>query len=328
MQTLSPEKEDDGVSQIRPCSAGRLALNRGMHLRSLAAAFLVLTGLSFAENPVPTLSNVPYGGHARQVLDFYQAKSDQPAPLLFFVHGGGWMTGDKVNPDFLSLCLSHGISVVSINYRLIPEAMEEKVEPPVRACLEDAATALQFVRSKATEWRIDKTRIAGCGGSAGGFTVLWLAFHPDMARPESANPLERESTRLKCVMAFVPQTSLDPEQMRRWIPNCDYGHHAFALSSFNDFLAKRESLLPWIADFSPFALASSDDPPVYLFYDSVPAPGTPHKDPPHSANFGAGLVERLRSVGIPYEFNYPGSPEVKHPNIFDFIAEQLKASPR
>ena len=42
--------------------------------------------------------------------------------------------------------------------------------------------ALQFVRSKAAEWRIDKTRI---GGSAGGFSVLYLAFHPDAADPIS-----------------------------------------------------------------------------------------------------------------------------------------------
>ena len=60
-----------------------------------------------------------------------------------------------------------GISVVSINYRLIPDAIAGHVTPPVKACLEDAARALQFVRSKAAEWHIDKTRIGGCGGSAG-----------------------------------------------------------------------------------------------------------------------------------------------------------------
>ena len=43
----------------------------------------------------PTLADVRYGPHERQVLDFYQAKSDKPTPLLFFIHGGGWMAGDK-----------------------------------------------------------------------------------------------------------------------------------------------------------------------------------------------------------------------------------------
>lgn len=274
--------------------------------------------------PKATQANVPYGEHPRQVLDFYQVHSKEPAPVLFFVHGGGWMNGDKGNPDFLAKCLESGISVVSINYRLIPNAIEEKVNPPVKACLDDAARALQFVRSKAGEWNIDKDRIAGCGGSAGGFTVLWLAFHPDLADPKSADPIACQSTRLSCVMAFVPQTSLDPKQMRDWIRNNDYGNHAFALPSYQDFLAKREALMPWIQQFSPYVLATSDDPPVYLFYDSVPAMGQPAKDPPHSANFGVGLAEKLKSVGIEYELNHTGATGVKHPDIFGFISEKLK----
>jgi hypothetical protein len=55
---------------------------------------------------------------------------------------------------------------------------------------------------------------------------------------------------------------------------------------------------------------TADDPPVYLFFDSVPTLGQPHKDPPHSANFGAGLAEKLKTLGVPCELNYPG---VVHP---------------
>jgi hypothetical protein len=102
-----------------------------------------------------------------------------------------------------------------------------------------------------------------------------------------------------------------------------YGNHAFSLPSYDDFLAKREKLQPWIAEFSPYALATPDDPPVYLFYDSVPQMGQPHKDPPHSANFGAGLVEKLKAVGVEYEFNYTGAKDVKHPDIFGFLLEKL-----
>ncbi|MDB6075851.1 MAG: nlhH 1, partial [Verrucomicrobiaceae bacterium] len=263
------------------------------------------------------------GKHPHQVLDFWKAESAKPAPLMFFIHGGGWMGGDKANPDFLKLCLEAGISVVSINYRLIPDAIAEKIDPPVKACLDDAARALQFVRSKATEWNIDKQRVSPCGGSAGGFTSLWLAFHPDLADAASSDPIAHESTRVTCAMAFVPQTSLDPKQMREWIPNNDYGHHAFALPSMQAFIDKRESLMKWIKEFSPYELASADDPPVYLFYDSVPALGQPYKDPPHSANFGAGLEPKLKAVGIDYEFNFTGAKDVKHPDIFSFIKEKL-----
>lgn len=274
--------------------------------------------------PKPTQANVAYGAHPNQVLDFYQAATEGPAPLLFFVHGGGWMNGDKANPDFLKQALQAGMSVVSINYRLIPEAIAEKVDPPVKACLDDSARALQFVRSKASEWKIDPTRVGGCGGSAGGFTVLWLAFHPDLAEPASADPIARQSTRLTCALGFVPQTSLDPQQMRDWIPNNDYGHHAFALPSMQAFIDQRAKLQPWIDRFSPYALATSDDPPVYLFYDSVPALGQAFKDPPHSANYGVGLAEKLKKVGVTYELNHTGATEVKHPDIFGFLVEYLK----
>ena len=293
---------------------------------ALAALFLALPGVQ-AQTPAPTQANVQYSKGVGVTLDFYQAKTEKPAPLMFFVHGGGWMSGDKAGPDFLAKCLESGISVVSINYRLIPAAIDEKIFPPVKACLDDSARALQFVRSKAKEWNIDKQRIAGCGGSAGGFTVLWLAFHPDMADAKSSDPIARESTRLTCVVAFVPQTSLDPKQMKAWIPNNDYGHHAFALPSMQDFLDKRESLMPWIKEFSPYELATSDDPPVYLFYDSVPALGQPYKDPPHSANFGVGLEEKLKRMGIEYELNYTGAKDIRHPDIFGFMLEKLKPAP-
>jgi acetyl esterase/lipase len=282
-----------------------------------------------ADPLTPTMANVPYGKHARQVLDFYQARSEQPAPLLFFIHGGGWMTGDKANPDSLAKCLENGISVVSTNYRFIPDAVAEKIAPPVKACLDDAARALQFVRSKAGEWRIDKDRIGGCGGSAGGFTALWLAFHPDLADFTGPDPISRESTRLRCVLAFVPQTSLDPRQLQAWIPNIQYGNHAFALGSMQEFLDKREALLPWIQKFSPYELASADDPPVLLFYDNPPNLGQPYKDPPHSANFGAGLEEKLKAVGIEHEINYNNDyGRMKYPDLFRFLLTKLKGEAR
>jgi len=304
--------------------------NRILSFTSLSLLWIVCVPalLAEAEKPTPTLANVAYGSHARQVLDFYQAKDatvQKPSPLLFFIHGGGWMNGDKANPDFLKNCLEAGISVVSINYRLLPDAIEQKIYPPVKACLEDSARALQFVRSQAGEWHIDKGRIAGCGGSAGGFNVLWLAYHPDMADAKSADPIARESTRLSCVLAFVPQTSLDPRQMRDWISNNDYGHHAFSLPSYQDFLNKREELMPWIKQFSPYELATGDDPPVYLFYDSAVVMGQAAQDPPHSANFGAGLVEKLKQINAPHIFNYKGATEVQHPDLFSFIITQLAA---
>ena len=93
--------------------------------------------------------------------------------------------------------------------------------------LHDAARALQFVRSKAGEWNIDKQRIGASGGSAGACSSLWLALHDDLADPQSDDPVARESTRLWCAAVSGAQTTLDPQQMKEWTPNSRYGGHAF-----------------------------------------------------------------------------------------------------
>ncbi|MFN5960821.1 MAG: carboxylesterase family protein, partial [Verrucomicrobiota bacterium] len=120
-------------------------------------------------NPAPTAANVKYGEHERQVLDFWKAEGDGPRPLLFFIHGGGWRNGDKSGIR-VAPYLQAGISVVSINYRYTQLAGD--VVPPVKAPLHDAARALQFVRSKAGEWNLDKTKVVASGGSAGACSSL------------------------------------------------------------------------------------------------------------------------------------------------------------
>jgi len=286
------------------------------------------------ENP-PTLAHVPYGTHPRQVLDFWKARSDRPAPLLFYIHGGGWQQGDKSKVGDVKPYLDAGISVVAINYRYVKQAAEEKVAPPVKGPLYDAARALQFVRSNAAKWHIDKQRIGASGSSAGACTSLWLAFHPDLADPKSTDPIARESTRLWCAAVFGAQTTLDPKQMKEWTPNSRYGGHAFGFLrdqgertvEFDKFLANREKILPWIEEYSPYALVTGDDPPIYLQYAAPPAMGKAQKDPTHTANFGAKLQEKCRSVGVPCELAYPGAPDVAHSTAQKFLIEKLSLLP-
>lgn len=52
--------------------------------------------------------------------------------MVFFIHGGGWLNGDKVTFNNAGQYLPAGISVVSINYRLITQAEADKLVPPVK----------------------------------------------------------------------------------------------------------------------------------------------------------------------------------------------------
>jgi len=273
--------------------------------------------------PEPILSGISYGQHEKHILDFWKAESDSPTPLAFVVHGGGWVNGEKERlhrfVDVQQL-LDAGISVAA----MIKDANAEEVTPPVQAPMYDAARALQFIRSKAGELNIDKKRIGAAGGSAGACTSLWLAFHDDLAEPESTDSVARESSRLWCAAVINPQTSLDPEQMKAWIPNSRYGGHAFGLESFELFLEERESILPWILEYSPYEHVSDDDPPVYLKYGSAPAMGQDQEDPTHSANFGVKLKERCLESGTHCEIVYPGAPGIVHETTTDYLISSLK----
>lgn len=272
----------------------------------------------------PTLADVPYGPHPKQVLDFYKADTPQPAPVMFFIHGGSWLSGDKkTRITNLEQCLNAGISVVSISYRFIPEATADGLVPPVQGPLQDAARALQFVRSKASEWNLDKTRIAAVGNSAGGCSALWLALHDDLADPDSADPVARESTRPSAAAGLGAQTSLDPQQMKAWIPNIQYGGHAFGFRNFKEFLAGRDTIVPWIAEYSPYALITAGAPPIFLQYSDVPALGQEQKSGPHGSNFGVEFTGKCRSAGVECEFMYPGATEVKYKSLINFLQAKL-----
>ena len=77
-------------------------------------------------NPlVPAFANVSYGEHERNKLDFWQAESETPTPVIMILHGGGWAAGSKTNvprssrfPNLRAI-LGEGVSIVAINYRLI-----------------------------------------------------------------------------------------------------------------------------------------------------------------------------------------------------------------
>ncbi len=268
------------------------------------------------------IHDLSYGSHPRQVLDFYPAKSDKPTPVVFYIHGGGWQGGDKkTNPKAF---LNQGISVVAINYRYVRNAVEEKVKPPVKAPLHDAARALQFVRSQAAAWNLDKKRIGATGGSAGACSSLWLAFHDDLADPQSDDPIARESTRLYCAAVNGAQVSLDPKELRKWMPNYRYGAHAFGLPNFQSLFDNREKVLEWIKEYSPIEHVSKDDPPIALFYrGEVPVVGSSPKDPTHSGIMGVKLEERLKAVGVDVVLVHPGQSHPMYKSSTDYLIDRL-----
>jgi acetyl esterase/lipase len=288
--------------------------------------------------PTPTVADYAYGKDSvRQKFDFWQAKSDRPTPIVLLIHGGGWMNGDKSSygTTVIQPFLDAGISVAAINYRFILQAMEQKVEPPVKACVYDAARALQTIRAKAGEWNLDPKRVGATGGSAGACTSLWLALHDDLADPNSDDPIVRQSSRLTCAAVTGAQTSLDPKELREWIPNSIYGGHAFGFSAqgrsraeeFDLLIENRDKVLPWIKEYSPIELVTKDDPPIFLDYPNQKSPpklGQQETDPTHSAMYGVKLAEKMKRMGLEVVLSYPGQKDEKYGSISKFLIAKLK----
>ncbi len=289
--------------------------------------------------PTPTVADFVYGHESpRQVFDFWKAESKQPTPLILLIHGGGWRSGDKTGYGTSSIkpYLDQGISVAAINYRYIMQAMEDKVEPPVKGCLYDAARALQTLRFKATEWNIDPTRVGATGSSAGACTSLWLALHDDIADPTSNDPIARQSSRLTCAAVSGAQTSLDPKQLREWMPNAIYGGHAFGFAGsgrsradeFELLIPNREKVLPWIREYSPIELVTSDDPPLYLEYPNQkeePVLGKAEPDPTHSSMYGIQLEAATKSKGVEMILVTRQHPSTQYPTMASFLIGKLSA---
>ncbi|MBL0924616.1 MAG: alpha/beta hydrolase [Sphingomonadaceae bacterium] len=114
-------------------------------------------------------TEMAYGDEPLQKLDFWQAKSER-APLVIFVHGGGWKRGDKRNATGqykASHYTGQGYAFASINYRLVPDATVEQQAA-------DVAAAVAYLRSNAKRLGIDSGRIVLMGHSAGAHLVALL----------------------------------------------------------------------------------------------------------------------------------------------------------
>lgn len=110
-------------------------------------------------------ADVPYvaSGHERHVLDIYvpETRSDDLHPVMFWIHGGGWQTGDKSDVGLKPRVLTdRGFVFVSTNYRLLPDVTMDVL-------IRDVATAFTWVHRRIEEYGGDPSRIYVGGHSAG-----------------------------------------------------------------------------------------------------------------------------------------------------------------
>lgn len=140
------------------------------------------------------IANVPYvpDGHDRHVLDIYtpQTAPTANAPVIFWIHGGGWQTGDKSDVAFKpKVTTERGFVFVSTNYRLLPHVTMEEL-------IQDVAKSLGWVHKNISKYGGDPKRIIVGGHSAGAQLAAILCT--------DENYLHRENVPLTDLRGCIP----------------------------------------------------------------------------------------------------------------------------
>ena len=294
----------------------------------LLLLMISLTPLKAQESTQPrsTFSDVAYGSHARHVLDFWKAPGDSPRPLLVYIHGGGWLTGDKTKKGpAIQPFLDRGISFAAVNYRLTPEH-------PLPAPVHDAARAIQFLRTKAAEWNVNSRRIALTGPSAGACTCMWLLLHDDLADRQASDPVLRESTRVCAASVMVGQTSIDPPVIRDWMGPAVLEHpmiaYAVGEQSIEPVTKNYARYRELYTEFSPINHVDAGDPPLFMTCSAemdLPARDAGHGI--HHPIHGVRLFEKSKSLGHECHLVVPGySQSMQYSDGNDFLMKSLLAA--
>ncbi len=294
-------------------------------LSTFLIASTTLLAAEDAKPPAPTFADVSYGPHARNVLDFWKAEGEGPRPLLVYIHGGGWIGGDKKQDyERFRPFLEKGISYAAINYRLTGEA---SLPAPVH----DAARAIQFIRSKAAEWNIDSKRIALTGGSAGACTSMWILLHDDLADPAASDPVLRESTRVCAAAVSAGQTSIDPKVIEPWLGPNVLKHNMINMAvgepTIDGALKNYDKYRELYVEFSPYNHLDKSDPPLLMTYTNnmkLPSENAGHGI--HHPVYGVKMKEKADQCGHECHLLIPSiSQSDKYADANAFLMAKLLA---
>lgn len=136
-----------------------------------------------------------------QALDIYFPRTDDrvPAPVVMFIHGGGWFRDKKDNEPaqlvLLDSLRDKGFAVISIDYRLAPDHLYP-------AAVDDARCAVRFVRAKASTYGFDGKNVMAFGFSAGGHLAAMLGT-VDETDGFTNQPYEQYSSKVNAVVSLA-----------------------------------------------------------------------------------------------------------------------------
>ena len=270
--------------------------------RNSGLLFLIaLAALPAPAQPLPDLVYARAGGKDL-LLDLYlPEKSAGPAPVVVWIHGGGWRNGSKEQTPARRL-VPRGYAVASINYRLSGEAI-------FPAQIEDCKAAVRWLRANAAKYSLDPQRFAAWGSSAGGHLVALLGTSGDAEAP---------SSRVQAVIDFFGPTDflqMDAagSKMRHNAP--DSPESLLVGGAIQENKEK-------VARANPISYVTAGDPPFLIMHGDQD-PLVPH----HQSEL---LADALKKAGVEVTFRTVkgaghgfGGPEI-NAAVDAFLDKHLK----
>ncbi|MHB8793445.1 MAG: alpha/beta hydrolase fold domain-containing protein [Thermoleophilia bacterium] len=217
------------------------------------------------------------GGYDLKMDIYYPVTANGPAPVVMYVHGGGWTKGDKQDGAGAAAIPSlqeAGFLVVSVNYRLAPEYQ-------FPAQIEDVKCAVRYLRANAEKYALGPERIGAWGGSAGGHLVSLLGVMDDDDGLEGSCGNQDESSRVQAVVDMFGPSDLTRRFEGGAIGQA-LGARVFGTSDSGSEILK-------IA--SPVTYVTADDPPFLILQGD-----SDMLVPPDQSQ---GLYDILKAAGVP-----------------------------
>jgi len=300
----------------------------GWAMISIAAIASAATGQVAIPADVEVIKDVEYGKVADLPLklDILRPAEQpkQPMPVIVWIHGGGWRSGDKGNNTKMLLpFVQHGYTCASIDYRFSNVAT-------FPAQIQDCKCAIRFLRAHAKQYNIDPDRIGVWGGSAGGLLVAMLGTSGGVAEFEGGGGWQDYSSRVAAVCDWFGITDIPAidelvkqgKATKRFMTRPSTGDTVSPMLGGPYWELKELAVKA-----SPITYVSADDPPFLIMHGD--------RDPLTPMSQGARLNSALRGAGVDSTLRvitgaghgFAGRPEC-FAAVMKFFDAHLKPKPK
>ncbi|MDQ3372718.1 MAG: alpha/beta hydrolase [Acidobacteriota bacterium] len=237
---------------------------------------VLLSQVILAQNTYTTHSNLSYvdDGNSAHKLDLYVPNgTTSPVPLIIWIHGGGWQSGDKtLGPNSHPLRYArNGYAVASLNYRLSDEAI-------FPAQIYDCKAAIRWLRANVAKYNLDVTRFGAWGQSAGGHLASLIETSNDVTDLEGTlGGNLQHSSRVQAVVDWYGPIDFLQQETQLIQNGCPNPNHNSPDSAESRLMGCAVQTCPdAVRRANPMTYLTPDDPPFFIEHgtaDCVAAPG-------------------------------------------------------